>query len=131
MHLRCKCRIPFRRKLIKMKPGLLLALMFLPGFTGCKHQPQDVPAPVCQPVSFARDVKPIIQQSCATYGCHVAGSPDGDFNQFMDLKEKVTNGSFKNSVIDWKAPRMPETHQLPEAQLRVLQCWLNDNAPEN
>ena len=114
-----------------MKNRLLFGLFLFYSLSGCKHQPQEMPAPTCQPVSFARDVRPIIQQNCATYGCHIAGSPDGDFNQFAELKAKVTNGSFKNSVIDWNAPRMPETHQLPDAQLRVLQCWLNDNAPEN
>ena len=90
-----------------------------------------MPAPACQPVSYARDVKPIIQQNCATSGCHVAGFPDGDFTQYAPLKAKVDNGSFKNSVIDWNAPKMPETQKLPENQLRILQCWLNANAPEN
>ena len=114
-----------------MKDRFLVSFAILFGLGSCKHEPQETPAPSCSPVSFARDVKPIIEQNCAIYGCHVAGSPDGDFNQFPDLKEKVNNGSFKNSVIDWNAPRMPETYKLSEAQLRILQCWLNDNAPEN
>jgi hypothetical protein len=92
-----------------MRNRLSIGIAVLLSLGSCKHTPQEMPVPTCEPVSFARDVKPIIQQNCATYGCHVAGFPDGDFNNFTALKEKVNNGSFKNSVIDWNAPRMPET----------------------
>ena len=97
----------------------------------CKHEPQETPVPACNPVSFTGQIQPIIQVNCAITNCHVAGSPDGDFNNFADLKEKIDNGSFKNSVIDWNAPRMPEAYKLPEAELRMLQCWLNQGALHN
>ena len=115
-----------------MKIRLLLLLNFTLGLGACKHQPQEIPAPSgCASVTFSGQVNPIIQQNCAISGCHVANFPDGDFTKFSDLHEKVTDGSFKNSVIDWNAPRMPDNHKLPEENIRILQCWLNQGAPNN
>ena len=98
----------------------------------CKHEPQETPEPACNPVSFTGQIQPIIQVNCAITNCHVAGSPDGNFNNFADLKEKIDNGSFKNSVIDWNAPRMPEAYKLPEAELRhrVVSCCLGACRPQ-
>lgn len=98
---------------------------------GCKHQPQPAPAPVCAPVSFSAQIKPLIQQHCTLPACHHSGSSDGDFTRFEDLKEKVANGSFQNSVLNWKEPKMPETYKLPEADLQLLTCWLSQGAPNN
>lgn len=97
----------------------------------CKHDPQELPPPTCASVTYTGQVKPILQQNCMLSGCHNANSPNGDFNKFEDLKNLVTNGSFKNSVIDWNAPRMPETHKLSDEGIRLLQCWLNQGAPNN
>lgn len=110
----------------------LIAVCFLfSGLLGCQHEPQVTPATGCPQISFSTQVNPIIQQNCAIASCHVAGFPDGDFTQFDELKEKVDNGSFKNSVIDWSVPRMPETYKLPESQISTLKCWIEQGAQKN
>ncbi len=99
---------------------------------GCKHTPEPKPQnTTCTPVSFSRDINPIIQQNCAISGCHNNGFANGDFTLYSDLKVKVDNGSFHNSVIDFNAPKMPPAGKLPDAQLNLLQCWLNQGAPNN
>lgn len=114
-----------------MKRKFLVGLFILAGLGGCRHEPQAPPVLPCAPVSFTSQVRPILETNCTLANCHVAGSPDGNFHDFAALKEKIDNGSFHNSVIDWNAPRMPETYKLSAADLQLLQCWLRQGALPN
>jgi hypothetical protein len=118
-----------------MKPALLFSLLLFLNLAACTNNKREEPQPFttaeCKNITYSANVFPIIQQTCAITGCHIAGFPDGDFTRFEDLKDKVNNGSFKNSVIDGNAPVMPETGKLPDAQIQVLQCWLKNGAPNN
>ena len=123
-----------------MKVFQYAAFICLAAFCSCANnkteEPKPEPVVECVPgeYSFATNVKPIIETKCATSsGCHATGSFTGDFTNFQELKEKVTNGKFKNSVLDHKAPVMPPmgSAELTEAELKILKCWHNNGAPNN
>lgn len=81
-------------------------------------------------VSYATDVEPIINSSCATSGCHVAGgSGPGNFTNFNELEAKVANGSFENRVINQRT--MPPGTQLQDCELQILQVWIDNGALNN
>lgn len=79
--------------------------------------------------SFAANVKPIMEGSCLTSGCHNAGSTNGDFTSYAGIKAKVDNGSMDNRVIQTK--NMPLSGSLSMDQLKKIKCWLNSGAPNN
>lgn len=80
-------------------------------------------------VSFSTDIFPIIQSSCSTVGCHVAGgSGSGTFENYDQVKAKVDDGKFKNRVIVLKD--MPPS-PLTDCQILHITKWLNDGAPNN
>lgn len=118
-----------------MKPALLLSLIFSLHLASCANNKKDEPKPVtaseCETITYSASVVPIIQQNCTTPYCHDANSVNGNFNNYEELKIRVDDGRFKNSVIDGNIPVMPQTGKLPDAQIRILQCWLNNGAPKN
>jgi hypothetical protein len=83
-------------------------------------------------VTFSGHVNPIIQQNCAISGCHVAGGDgNGVFTTYAPIKAHVDAGRFRHSVLEGNSPVMPPTGQLPAEQLRILECWVNNGAPNN
>lgn len=87
----------------------------------------------CDSVKFGSTIKPIIDASCATPGCHVpGGSGPGDFTTFADISLKVQTGSFKSYVIDGVPSIMPKGGpRLPDDQIEKIKCWLDAGAPNN
>lgn len=79
--------------------------------------------------SFATDVQPIIQSSCATsVSCHASGSSNGPgalttfqqvFNARIAIRMAVANGS------------MPQNGSLSAAQKNTILCWIDNGATSN
>ena len=79
--------------------------------------------------SFASDVTPIIQSSCATNsGCHASGSVNGPgalttysqiFNARSDIRAAVSSGA------------MPQNGSLSTAQKNSIICWIDAGAQNN
>lgn len=86
----------------------------------------------CDSVKFSTMIKPIIEASCSTSGCH-DGSPSvpGNFTGFTDISLSVQNGSFKKRVVDGSPNFMPSSGRLPQADIDKITCWLNAGAPNN
>jgi len=83
----------------------------------------------CTGVTFSQDIRPIINSRCATYGCHVAGFPQGDFTFYSVIKAKVDNGSFRLRVIETNS--MPPLNPLSENDRGKIHCWLEGGALNN
>lgn len=116
-----------------MKKISLLLLLSL-SFTACYFDnEEELYGPVTCDVSsvtYATDIVPIINTSCATSGCHVAGgSGPGDFTTYTGLKAKVNNGSFENRVLVQK--NMPPSGPLSDCTEAKLQKWIDDGALNN
>ena len=79
--------------------------------------------------SFAADVNPIIQSSCAGSAfCHGSGSTAGPgplltytqvFNARSSVRSAVSSG------------RMPPNGGLSATQKNSIMCWIDDGAPNN
>ena len=85
---------------------------------------------VVQSVSFANDIEPIISNSCAKSGCHVqGGSGNGIFDSYAAIKAKVDNGALRDRVVVKR--EMPPDVPLTNCQIKYIEQWLNDGAPNN
>lgn len=81
-------------------------------------------------VTYSNDVVAIINSSCATTGCHVAGgSGPGDFTNYNELKAKVDNNTFQTRVLIDKT--MPPSAPLSDCELSILQTWVDNGALNN
>ncbi len=84
----------------------------------------------CDTVTFTQDIKPIISANCAISGCHVSGGQSPDLTVDNNIKTQADGGRIKARVIDGPA-YMPAAGRLPDAQINIIQCWLDAGAPLN
>ncbi|MEL6924567.1 MAG: hypothetical protein AAFO94_11010, partial [Bacteroidota bacterium] len=86
-------------------------------------------------------VKPILDQSCAIAGCHVAGGGGiGNYSSYDDMQNYLNDNEFKKFVIDLKNdpdrgmppnwPTNPGPKDLTPDQFAIIQCWVEAGYPE-
>ena len=88
------------------------------------------PAPVtCTSTpSFANDVNPIIQSTCAVSGCHDAVSSNGPGALITHQRIFDARSSIRSAII---SGTMPKNGSLTTAQKTAIVCWIDGGAPNN
>lgn len=82
-------------------------------------------------VSYAEDIEPIIDNSCATSGCHVdGGTGNGSFKNYTRVKAKVDNGSMRQRVVVTQ-DMPPDPESLTACQINKIDAWIDAGAPNN
>ena len=119
-------------RFIFLTPFFLVAIFFY----SCEKKIGKVDAnyvPInCDTITFSKNIKPIINASCAKSGCHVTGFANGDYTTYAGLYAKVSAGTFKLRVFDSPNNPMPQDNgMLPPAKLAILKCWLDKGAPND
>jgi hypothetical protein len=76
--------------------------------------------------SYASNVQSIIQSNCAISGCHVSGTGRQNFSNKATV---IANASTIKSRT--AAGSMPPAGKLPQAQLNLIACWVDDGALDN
>ncbi len=76
-------------------------------------------------VSWQEDILPIIEQSCAVSGCH-NGISRVDFRSYNSAKSNAAD------IRDMTKDRsMPFDSTLPQDQIDLIECWVNNGALNN
>lgn len=86
----------------------------------------------CMPkdVSYSVSISPLIKNYCATVGCHVqGGSGNGIFENYLQIKAKVDNGSFMQRVV--VSQDMPPSGSLSDCEIETIKQWLLEGAQDN
>ena len=80
--------------------------------------------------SFSGRIAAIFSTSCATsVGCHAAGSNNGPFTSYAEIKPFIDNGSIEDRVL--VKQDMPIAAPLPACDMEVLIKWIDDGAPNS
>lgn len=89
--------------------------------------------------TYAREIRPIIEQACAYSGCHLNSAP-GTYDSYQGLLPALRSGRFRSRVIllrEDPTRGMPPAyapddrpHQLSMQQLQLIQCWLEADYPQ-
>lgn len=124
----------------------LLSLLAL-GLIAC--QEDDAPAPTtgsnvisssdCSNISssFSADVLPILERGCSDESngaCHQAGSPRGAIISFNTVSVFLNDGSFIERVIrrkDMPPSYSSNVRRLSEAELDIIECWVEKGTPND
>lgn len=111
------------KKVLITIPSILVLLL------ACGKSEVEYNADCSTAKSYANDVSPIIQSSCATNaGCHANGSTHGPgplttytqiYNARTSIRTAVANGS------------MPQNGSLTDAQKNAIICWIDSGAANN
>lgn len=125
-----------------MKTSHLLLVLFLKislfiTFPSCYYDNEEdlFPPDDCQldQVTYSGDIIPILQQRC--YNCHGPGQNQGNLNfeDYDGLQRIVGTGQLLGSVRHEAGfSPMPEgAGMIPECEIRKLEKWIEEGAPNN
>lgn len=111
-------------------------VLFLLLLAACKTDSEEALYPEvenqCQPkdVSYSVSISPLIKNHCATTGCHVQGGRgNGIFENYLQIKAKVDNGSLLQRVV--VDQDMPPSGSLSDCEIKTIQQWILEGAPDN
>jgi hypothetical protein len=83
-------------------------------------------------ISFASDVKPIIEQKCAISGCHNGDNgPDINWNVFANFKNHGAEVQDRITRPQGTAGHMPAIGSLTDEQIQTIYCWVAQGAQNN
>lgn len=113
-----------------MKRIFLIATLTSLLYTSCTFEKTEALTLGCDAtMSYATDIKPIIDAKCVT--CHSTGASQGDFQTYAVVKSKVDNTSFNNRLFIAKDMPPGGSPALTEAELGKIKCWLEQGALDN
>ena len=79
-------------------------------------------------ISFATEVKSIIDTNCAVSGCHVSGgAAPSSFTSMANIQSSASE--IKSRTQSGNMPK--NGTKLPQAQLDAIACWVDDGALNN
>lgn len=84
--------------------------------------------------TYTADVKALMDNKCATSGCHSANAKaDGkDFSSYSAVKSYASKSSFMGSMqhlSGYKA--MPQGgSKLSDTELKTISCWISNGTPQ-
>ena len=105
---------------------LVLCLLFM-GLFSCSRDKIEPEGECTEIVTYVDDVKSIIDQTCATAGCHLNQAAPGDFSTYEGMSTYLESGNFKNRVVVIQNMPPNGSVDLTEEQLNVITCWANSD----
>ena len=115
--------------------GLFLAVASCSSDDSAGDAPTVDPTPdvvECPDYNYDVTVKAIIDQKCSYSGCHISGSRPEVFSSYAELEPFLTNGRVQ---VRTNAGTMPPSGApngaLTNEELEILNCWAEQNYPEN
>lgn len=128
---------------MKMNYIIKISFALMIGFLAYSCGDDEEPIDPCDSVTatYNGDVKAIINNSCAYFGCHDGSNGNipeeaRDLTTYAGLVASTTNGKFKTRVIDVKNMPNPDItpddkpQELTAAELQIMQCWHDAAYPE-
>ena len=86
-------------------------------------------------VSYADDVWPIIDTSCANIGnggCHDGGNgPDRDWTVFSNVQSHAAQIKNRITRTPGTAGYMPQIGSLSDEEIKLISCWVDQGAQNN
>lgn len=125
--------------MISIQKLAIASIIAIATITSCKKEDTTPVSPTtfdCTSTTptYTIDVKPIMDNNCATSGCHSSSSrADGkDYSSYTAVKNGSSSNSFMGSIqhlSGYKA--MPQgKSKLSDAQIKTISCWIENGKPQ-
>ena len=126
---------------MKTRPFALISAIGLLGLFPPAHAKEEAAKDPNAPVSFYKEIRPILQANCA--GCHQPAKAKGDYimTDFAKLlaggeeggailpgKPDESNLLKVSTPVDGKAEMPPKGDPLHETQLAIIRKWIAEGA---
>ncbi len=120
---------------------LLILFLGVVALSGCYYDKEDqlYPSPTgssCDTTTatFAKDVLPVMQQKCATSGCHATTAPTGyNLSDYAGVKAALDAGRFLGAIRhDAGYSQMPKgMAKLDDCSIKKITRWVNLGTQNN
>jgi len=118
--------------------GSLIAGLVVTGLSGCYNDNYEdlytVPGATCDTanITYTNTLKAIVDNQCATVGCHNGAIPSGwDLTTYNGLKTVAINGKLMPAINHTGPNQMPKgLPRLDDCTISKFQAWVNNNEPE-
>ena len=121
-----------------MKMKLLACTVFLAVIViqSCDNNSLPEPPPVVEGcpdvISFESEIKPIINSSCATPGCHNGDNgPDRNWTVFSNVQGKRLSIKDRINRPPGTPGHMPAVGSLTADQIETITCWVDQGGLNN
>ena len=121
-----------------MKKTIALAFFACLGLIACekdKALAPNVNSGDCFEQSYYYNIRPIIETSCKTHQGPGTGCHDAWIDNYSNITVFIQQGTWYSEIfVDKTMPEMPNAFNidsLTDAELKVMQCWLDQGYPEN
>ena len=108
---------------IRKQKGWLILLTGILIFAACESDP----ILSGDEVSYAGDIRPLIDQNCTSSGCHGAGSVQSELLTYNQVKLSAV--AIKREV--WELETMPKNGTMSAANRKKFKDWVDGGAPNN
>lgn len=83
-------------------------------------------------ISFAEQIQPLVNQNCATSGCHDAATQASGYD-FTTHGMIAANANTMLSAMRWEGGvQMPQgMPQLPDSLIQQFSCWIDQGKQDN
>ena len=121
---------------------LIFLLLIAAATSGCYYDSEEYLYPSVNTncdtanVTFARSVKPILQQSC--FSCHGNGTAASFGNNIKledhaDVKAQADNGKLYGAIaqLSGYSPMPKGGGKLDDCKINTIKIWIDANAPNN
>ncbi len=128
---------------MKMNFILKISFVLMIGLLAYSCGKDDDPVDPCDSITgtYNGDVKAIINNSCAYFGCHDGSNGNipeesRDYTTFEGMASATSSGKFNTRVLVTKNMPNPDftpddkPQELTTAQLQIMQCWHDAGYPE-
>lgn len=114
---------------------LVVSILLLLFFSNCtKEKALEVVPDNCTEVSYADQIAPLIQQSCATNMGPGTGCHDAWILEYENLAAPINNGTFWSSIESGYMPKIPNSfgiEELTNEEKELFKCWIKQGALNN
>lgn len=109
-----------------MKKILPILILLVISASCANDSTDDLTIPPPEVISYVVNVKPIIDQSCATAGCHNAASSSAGL--VLETYAQVRNAFETRGALgrmQSSSNLMPPTGNLPGTTIAIITAWIN------
>lgn len=115
-----------------MKKTILFGLVTLFLFSCSNDSTDDLTLPPAANITYQKDVRAIMNQSCATSGCHNASSNSAGLvlETYAQVRNAFENRGALGRMESTTNP-MPPTGNLPSTSIDLIKTWISNGYIEN
>jgi len=108
---------------------LIIVMLAVSVLSACYYDKEEelYAKPTTAEIKWSTTIKPIIDNNCATSGCHVAGAQSPDLSTYSAVFAKIDRVKAR-AVVE---RTMPTSGPLSQTNIDALSKWIDAGAPNN